>query len=320
MINWILQRMQYKASLKDRINFCRILLFELLYFPILVVIEELKKGLSFIPFKRKELIRAPVNSLEALVCIHEWAGYEPKRIKKIRKDIKEFECGLNYQLFRYQNYFGKYNIYITLTISERVKYNFQLPKDVNFIDVSNDGYDFAGYAEFYRRKIEQDELNKYVIMTNTSVEKSIEPFLDDFISVFENDESIGLLGVSYNTKIYQTIIRNNFNPHIGGFFIMTTSDILRQIVKKNRNKFPGDGITHKLLLIRKGEIRMSKLVLKLGYKIAFVLNDGKLHTFGKRGMFDNGYASWSLPHGDYRLHCETPNKITPLNRVSCTIV
>lgn len=315
-MKWLVKRLQYRSSIKDRFSFFVILLYEFVLFPFLIIIEEIKKKESYINFKTISINRTPVNSKDILICIHEWAGYESKRRKKIRKDIKEFECGLYYQLFRFQNYYGKHNIHITLTISEREKYNFHLPEDISFIDVSNAGYDFAGYAEFYRRIIEKEEINKYVILTNTSVEKSFEPFLDDFISAFENDESIGLLGVSYNTKIYQTIIRNNFNPHIESFFILTTSDILKQLVKKNRSKFPGDGITHKLLLIRKGEIRISQLVLKLGYKIAFVLNDGKLHTFEKRGRCDNGYASWSLPHGDYRLHCESPNKITPLNSFS----
>lgn len=314
MIQWIVKRLRYKSSLKDKILFFAILLYELICFPFLILLVEIKKLLSYCNFSNPtNAIRKQVNSSEVLICIHEWAGYEPKRIKKIGTYINEFECGLDYQLLRFLNYTGRHTTSITLTISERKKYNYQLPNDVNYIDVSNKGYDFAGYAEYYRKIIEKDTTNKYVILTNTSVEKSIEPFLDDFIKVFEEDESIGFLGISYNTKIYQTIIRNNFNPHIGSFFIMTTSDILKQLVMKNGNKFPGDGITHKLLLIRKGEIKISSIVLKLGYKLAFVLNDGKLYTFGKRNRFDSGYATWKLPHGDYRQICDTPNKITPLD-------
>lgn len=314
MIKWIVKRLSYKSSTKDKISFFAILLYEFICFPFLIVREEIKKLFSYLnisnPIYTK---REPVISKEVLVCIHEWAGYKPIRTKRIGNDIKEFKCGLNYQLLRFLNYKGNHTMSITLTISERIKYNYQLPKNVNHIDVSNRGYDFAGFAEFYRQIIEKDPLNKYVILTNSSVGKSIEPFLDNFIKAFEEDESIGFLGISYNTKIYQTIIRNNFNPHVGSFFIMTTSKILRQIVMKNRNKFPGDGITHKLLLIRKGEIKMSSIVLKLGYKLAFVLNDGKLYTFGKGHKFDNGYARWKLPYGDYRQICDNPNTITPLD-------
>lgn len=314
MFDWVLKRLAYQASPKDKFTFFSILLLELVFFPFLVVLEELKKLNSYRNFScTNRAKREPVTSGEVLVCIHEWAGYPPVRTKKIGNGIPEFECGLTCQLQRFMQYSGKNATSVTLTISDRTKYNYTLPKDLNYLDVSNDGQDFAGYAAFYRQIVEKDPANKYVVLTNTSVEKSMEPFLDGFIRIFEEDESLGFLGISYNTKMYQTLIRNNFSPHISSFFIMTTSDVLRQIVKMNGNKFPGDGITHKLLLIRKGEIKMSSIVLKLGYKLAFVLNDGKLYTFGKRNRFDNGYATWKLPRGDYRQTCDTPNKITSLN-------
>lgn len=316
MISWLIKRLKHKGSIHDKFIFSIILLFELLIYPILVANEEIKKALSYIHFKRNEISRIPVDSKEVLVCIHEWAGYESKRTKNINPKINDFECGLYYQLQRFKKYNGEFAIDLTLTISDREKYNYKIPAEIVFIDVSNKGFDFGGYAEFYKNKIANNLNNKYVILTNTSVEKTIEPFLDEYIRVFESNKSIGMLGIAYNTKIYQTLIRNNFNPHIEGFFIMTTADILRRLVKKNKNKFPGAEITHKLLLIRNGEIRMSKLVLKLGYKLAFVLNDGKLHTFGETSILNNGYASWKLPFGDYRLHCQTPNKITKLNNLT----
>lgn len=315
MINWIVKRLKYKSSFKDKITFFAILIYELSLFPFLALFEEIKKNLSYRNISQSRTAqRSQITSEEVLICIHEWAGYESKRTKKIGNAINEFECGLAYQLSRFSSYKGKYKLHVTLTISEREKYNYQLPENINLIDVSNKGYDFAGYAEYYRRNIENSTNNRYVILTNTSVEKTIQPFLDDFIKIFKKDESIGLLGISYNTKIFQTIIRNNFNPHIESFFIMTTSDILKQVVKKNRDRFPGDGITHKLLLIRKGEVKLSSIVLELGYKLAVILDDGNLYTFGKRNKFDNGYATWRLPHGDYRAHCKIPNKITPVNQ------
>ncbi len=311
MLNRILQRLKYQSSFKDKIKFWKIILLELLCYPILITNEELKKYLSYLPFKENSLNRIPVDSNEVLICIHEWAGYNSTRSKKIGKKIKEFECGLNYQLLRFQNYCGTHKLDITLTISEREKYNYKIPDRINTIDVSNEGYDFAGYAEFYKRKLYDNSKNQYVILTNTSVEKSIDPFLDDYIRILEKDQTIGLLGISYNTKLYQTLIHNNFNPHLESFFLITTSDILKKVVKKNHGNFPGNGISHKLLLIRNGEFKLSKIVLNLGYKLAFVLNDGKLYSFKKRNSFDNGYASWKLPKGDYRLFCETPNKINP---------
>ena len=97
---------------------------------------------------------------------------------------------------------------------------------------------------------------------------------------------------------------------MSSFFLLTTSEVLRELVKLNHGKFPGNGITHKLLLIRKGEVKLSQLVLRLGYKLGFVLNDGRVYTFSSKGFLNNGYADWKLPFGDYRIHCDFPNKIT----------
>lgn len=310
IIHWFLSRLKYNSSIKDRTLFYAILLKELIFLPFWYIYEEIKKSISSLHFEIKNKYRNPVVSDQIEVCVHEWAGYKPVRSKIIRNDIKEFECGLHYQLIRFQEYAGKHTLNFNLTISEKTRYDYHVADGVNFIEVSNNGFDFAGYAAFYRSIIENDKVNKYVLLSNTSIQKSIDPFLDDFIKIMENNPEIGLLGISYNTKIYQSFIRNNFNPHISSFFLLTTSDVLKEVVKANNHKFPGDGITHKLLLIRYGEIKLSQLVLKLGYKLAVVLNDGNLYTFNSRGFLNNGYASWKLPHGDYRLHCETPNKIT----------
>ncbi len=310
MIQWLSSRLMYNSSIKDKLRFYVILLIELSLLPLWYIFEEVKKIISYLQIEIKNKIRAPVNSDEILVCVHEWAGYNPVRSKFIRKDIKEFECGLDYQLFRFRNYMGKHNLKFILTISEKTKYDYIPPKEINYLEVSNSGFDFAGYATFYRRFVEKEPMNKFVLLSNTSIEKSMEPFLDDYVQILEDNPSIGLLGISYNTKIYQSFIRNNFNPHLSSFFLLTTSDVLKEIVDANNQHFPGDGITHKLLLIRLGEIKLSQLVLKLGYRLGFVLNDGNLYTYNSKGFLNNGYASWKLPHGDYRLHCETPNKIT----------
>ena len=129
MIKWIVKRLRYKSSLKDKISFFAILFYELICFPFLAVLEEIKKYLSYRNISNSiNTKRQPVTSKEVLICIHEWAGYEPKRIKKIGNKIKAFECGLHYQLIRFQNYTGNYTTSITLTISERTKYNYDLPE------------------------------------------------------------------------------------------------------------------------------------------------------------------------------------------------
>ncbi|EIA10212.1 hypothetical protein [Flavobacterium frigoris] len=252
--------------------------------------------------------RIPVKTNKLAVCIHEWGGYEGKRLKKI-KNIPEFECGLDYQLLRFKDYKGSYDLNLTLTISD-----FDLLKseinNVNIKKVSNVGMDFSGYEVFFESIKEED--NQYVILTNTSVSKKQTDFIDDYLDFFKANESIGMMGVSFNTKMYQSLIRNNFNPHLQSFFLITTTEVLKEVVSKN-GSFPGSGIDHKLALIKYGEIKLSRTVMDLGYKLGCVLDNGQPLLFDKNNFTDNGRHSWDSFFGDYRLNLLEPNSINTLN-------
>ncbi len=86
---------------------------------------------------------------------------------------------------------------------------------INIKAVSNIGFDFSGYGDFVENL--RDE-NCYILLMNTSVEKTQTDFIDDYIDYMESNPSIGLLGISYSTKKFQTLIRNNFEPHVQSFF------------------------------------------------------------------------------------------------------
>lgn len=250
--------------------------------------------------------RKIVLNNDLAVCIHEWAGYEGKRKKKI-KNILEFECGLDYQLLRFQNYKGKYNLNLTLTMSDSDifgKGNYTVKK----IDVPNIGMDFSGYEAFYET-IKKDD-NQYVILTNTSVNKLQVDFIDDYLDFFKTNCDIGMLGISFSSKMYQSLIRNNFNPHLQSFFLLTTTDVLKQVVEAN-GFFPGKGIDHKLMLIREGEIKLSRIVLDLGYKLCCVSENGKPFIFDKSSFIDNGRNIIKY-NRDIRLISRNPNSINPL--------
>lgn len=120
----------------------------------------------------------------------------------------------------------------------------------------------------------------------------------------ERHPEIGMLGISYCTRMFQSLVRNNFTPHLQSFFLLTTTSVLREIVASNRNRFPGAGIGHKLLLIRKGEVALSRLVLRLGYRLAVIRpENGALFLF-------TDYRRWNIPRGDIRQTLSEPNKIT----------
>jgi hypothetical protein len=241
------------------------------------------------------------------VCVHEWGGYEGKRKKKI-KNIEEFECGLDYQLQRFQNYKGKYELDLTVTVSDSHLLKKKI-ENSKVIEVSNIGMDFSGYENFYKN-IKNKE-NQYVILTNSSVNKYRVDFIDDYLDFFKANKSLGMLGVSFNSRMQQTFINNNFNPHLQSFFLLTTTEVLNEIVHKNKS-FPGKGIDHKLALIRYGEIKLSRIVMDLGYKLSCILEDGTPYFFDKKCFIDNGRNSWGSSFGDYRLFLKKPNAINSL--------
>ena len=77
------------------------------------------------------------------------------------------------------------------------------------------------------------------------------------------------------------------------------------MVSANNGDFPGIGISNKQLLIREGEIKISQLVLSLGYKLAVVTESGVI-------KFNNNEKEWPLPKGDYRYYTSTPNMINKI--------
>lgn len=288
--------------------FYKIILIELLLFPVYFMRNYIKW--NFGKYIKKNIlfkIRKPIAKDVIKVCVHEWGGYQKRRKKRI-KNIKEFECGLDYQLSRFLNYKGKYEIDLTVTISESHLMHEKI-ENVNKIEVSNIGMDFSGYEAFYESI--KDQGNQYIILSNSSVNKLQEEFIDGYLDFFKNNNSIGMMGVSVNSKIYQSLIRNNFNPHLQSFFLLTTTDVLKEIIKVN-NGFPGKGIDHKLLLIRQGEVGLSKAVLDLGYKLAVVLENGEPFLFDRSFLVDNGKTSWNITFGDYRIMTTNPNSINPL--------
>lgn len=240
------------------------------------------------------------------VCIHEWGGYELVRHKHINNKIKDWECGLKYQLERFNNYKGGFSVDLTVTMSD-----INLHHDLDYIrsrcdrviPVSNIGMDFSGYSTFYNFVKEKDD--SYIILTNTSVSSIQTDFIDDYIEYMQNNLDVGMLGISCCSKCYQTLVRNNFTPHLQSFFLLTTIGVLNEMVSANNGDFPGIGISNKQLLIREGEIKISQLVLGLGYKLAVVTESGVI-------KFNNNEEEWTLPKGDYRYYTSTPNVINKI--------
>ena len=252
-------------------------------------------------------IREVCNDLKLIVGIHEWGGYEMSRIKNVR-NIASFKCGLQYQLERFGEYKGDRDVRIIVTMSDASMHKdieFVKQHCTNLIQTDNVGMDFGGYSAIY--EMIKDEENSYVILSNSSVNAAKADFIDDYINYMMKNPDVGILGISYNSKCYQSLIKNNFTPHLQSFFLLTTKDVLRQIVSFNKGVFPGTGVRNKQLLIREGEIKISQIALALGYSLAVVQEDGVY-------KFNNDISNWVLKKGDCRINCSAPNMIWPISK------
>lgn len=249
-------------------------------------------------------IRESVQDAKIKVIIHEWGGYPVVRSKTIKHGAT-FECGLKSQIERFSNK-DKFEMTISMSDIHRFKERTWLCSNYNVINVDNKGMDFTGYGVFFEKI--KDSANSYIILTNTSVNSLQTDFIDDYIQYMENNRDVGMLGVSYCTKMIQTLMRKNFIPHLQSFFLLTTTQVLNEVVALNKGQFPGCGIDHKLLLIREGEIKISQLIQQLGYRLAVVNPlDGIPYKF-------TNYRNWSLPKGDIRQILTEPNKITSIHK------
>jgi len=263
----------------------------------------------------KKIRKSITADSSVIFGIHEWAGYAYSRYKVIKYRNLEFKCGLIYSLERLNNYNGIHKISKILTISGASEnYLSKLigmpffSSDIKWALVDNRAMDFSGYSYIFHNYLNND-INQYVFLTNTSVSDNyVNGFIDEYIKVFNENKNLGILGISYSSKIYQSLLKNNFNPHIQSFFMLTTSGILRDVVKKNGNIFPGENEDYKLSIIRFGEAKISELILQLGFDIGIIDENGELVILPCDSM-----CKKEIVDGDYRLYAKNPNSINKVN-------
>ena len=289
----------------DKIKFYLIIFFELISFPFYFLYQIFNHYLIKIKNTHVKYRSPIVDFTNVYFHVHEWGGYPNIRQKKL-KNSKSFFCGLNGYLSKIKEYSGEKSLHSVITMSNVELYPNKdyLAKSVDkFIEVKNNGMDFSGYSAMYNYV--KNKPNAFIIISNSSVNLANIDFIDSYISYMNDNPDVGIIGISYNTRCNQSLIRNKFRPHIQSFFYFTTISVLDEIVAVNNGIFPGSLALDKRLIIRDGEIKISELAMFLGYKLAIVCENGSVFTFDSNASYKN----WSIPHGDMRYSVDCPNVI-----------
>ena len=293
------------------------ILFEIIFFPFLLLYNYLH--LMFGITSKNSDAKLRVKSTDTInICLQDWSEYENTRYKKLKNGFF-YKCGLSNQIIKL--YSEKYNTnkYLYLTLDKNLDNknkisnikNIDIFKKNNFkiVYTNNDYLDFSSYSDFFLNKINKKN-NDILLFMNSSVSTDFNvPIIDNYVDYFNKNLDVGLFGISSNSKKYQSIIVNNFNPHIQSLFFITTTNILHEVIKINNNIFPGLNSTkkNKYSLILNGEIKLSEIVLKLGYKIAVINEYGKVNKFGNKGFLKNR-SSWPNNQNDMRLNSNYPSQ------------
>jgi len=289
------------------------ILFEIIFFPILILINIFKNYICyFIPNNNKKIIRED-NSQSIALCIQDWINYNSLRFKDL-KNGGRYYCGIEKQYNKFES--KKYSIdkylYISRDSDNLTKDYFNFTKNgFSIIYNSNDYLDFSSYSNFYNDNKNKDIL----IFMNSSVSTEFnEPIIDSYIDYFLANKDVGLFGISANSKKYQSIVPFGFEPHIQSIFFITTSKILNKVIKINNGFFPGTDKTkhNKYRLIIDGEIKLNEIILKLGYSIAYVSDYGEVIKYKKDKIINNKFL-WSKPYGDVRLITNYPAQAKIIN-------
>ena len=308
----------YKSFLKrirsvDYILFKKLIL-EFILFPILIFknywINFTKKNNKF-NINQKKVFREPSAS-NIKLCIQDWVCYENIRFKSL-KNGASYKCGLIGQEIKFisKKYSIKKNLFISGTKNEHELFFDDKIKNLKFENfniqkTNNDLLDFSSYKFFYDSL--DKNINETLIFCNSSVSTEFNfPIIDQYIDFFYENKDVGLMGISSNTRDQQSLIFNNFNPHIQTLFFITTTFVLRDIISKNNNLFPGEDSTpfNKYSIIQKGELCLSKLILKLGYSLAIVDQFGQVVKFNQINQNTN-FHKWILPKSDMRISTMYP--------------
>ena len=231
--NKIFNLYQYHyENFKKKINSIDLFLFkklslELFLFPIIIFKNYLnmysKKNIKS-DINQNKFFREP-NNLNVKLCIQDWVCYENTRYKTL-KNGASYKCGLNGQDIKFfsKKYSIQKNLFISGTKNEHDLFFDNKVKSLKFENfniqkTNNELLDFSSYKFFYD-SLDKD-INEILIFCNSSVSTEFNhPIIDKYLDFFCQNKDVALMGISANTRDQQSLIFNNFSPHVQTLFLL----------------------------------------------------------------------------------------------------
>ncbi|MFX0202598.1 MAG: hypothetical protein ACFFCW_41370 [Candidatus Hodarchaeota archaeon] len=269
---------------------------------------------SKFPFPLVKATRRLEEDDKVVICFHDWLGYPGGRKKRLTEKLS-FDCGRSRVIRELAACENKMPSEVIVSLSGNGELEFDERMAQKIIRSSNLGLDFGGYNAMLQEVRKMDG-NPFVILMNSSLAGGFyDGWLDDYCGILKDDRTIGLLGISTRAR-YPGLLRNHYVPHLQSFFLLSTKEVLEFILDRNRGVLPGAREKNKYRLIQKGEIGISKQILREGYGLAVVYK-GVIYKFRLKNRFGNLIDEWPFPVGDIRYSDSDSESINSLSKLGC---
>lgn len=251
------------------------------------------------------------------IIIADWNGYPLVREKSFPQ--RQVECGLERLFHNMKRFDPGCDMECDVIISRnqtgfpfRKKDDSSTPhaayedlvSDESFIRSlrfrSNVGMDIGAYDSGLQR-LRKEHYTGDVVFMNSSVEGPMQDnWLARYKDLFHGTQRTGIVGVSLNSSD-STKAPAPFKPHVQSYFLYSSMKVLDDVFPRHLPFWRWS--SRKTMIIRRGEIEISRRVLAKGYGIS-------CSNFPDFIYFKGG--EWTIPMSDFRFdakHCRFPNRL-----------
>lgn len=270
-----------------------------------VVIVPLSCLFNFFSFDNKSTYSQEVSrdNEEHLICVHH---YVPRGVR-FKKDIggREFDLGVDV-VFSLAN-INRFRVYCYLlgvSDAQLEEYKANYPR-VFFFKQEINKFDFYSYFNFTKLPVYSEYSSVSFFNDNVDLKSDLESFVKQSSTLISN--SIGIVGIGYNSNMTQSVFKTAFSPHIQTFGFTVSSSIFSLFAQK---WYAALDSAYESTLFKAGVCRLleqgiSKYVLSKGLGMGIIKNK-RVYVYKRRFRYFDLSNDWTLPRKDSRLFEKCP--------------